>query len=315
VTVRPVYVGFAPLASCHWQSLANLLESHGFADAKRRICLSWGFSWNGEDGVLGNSGRWLRSFNEVFDAELLREEFESWAQANRRERVLLATGKPFVAEIDSYEVPSEYRDSEHVPHTVLVLQRDARRAVLLDTMNMPELREYPTVHYRRMRTHTCVDRLHLYSLVCAPRRDLVAEDLLGEVYRLFEESWACDVDALEAYLDWVAPERAGEIDVCRVGAERLFLASTFALLAEVRPALSAVSHGLASLSKRWYLLHTLAGPGMVMSSNKRDRIRRLLADLHERELRLAETFRRESENPSDRPQTLSFALDSMETNR
>jgi hypothetical protein len=165
-----------------------------------------------------------------------------------------------------------------------------------------------------MRGHACVDRLHLYSSVGAPQGEPGAEQLVGEVHRLFEASWPNDVEVLDAYLEWAAAHPTSELDVCRVGAERLFLAGTFALLAQARPALRAVSDGLASLSKRWYLLHTIAAAGMVGSAKKQERMRRLLAELRERELRLAETFRREG-RPSEDGRILSLASDCMETDR
>lgn len=285
--VEPLYSGFVPLASCHWQGLANLLESQGLARARQKVCLTWGFSWDGPGGPLGHSGRWLRLFDKVFDAAVAREEFDSWQQAEQRERALAAAGLPFVAEIDAWEVPSEHHLRRHVAHTVLVLERGANEVVVLDTMNLPEPRIYSLAQYSRMRTDPCVDRLHLYSSTRRPRRDPPPELVLAEAASDLHANRGDDMASLDGYIAWAEAE-AEPLDVCRVGAERLQLAATFALLAERESALLEISRGLASLSKRWYLVHTLAE--QQGGHEGRPRQLRLLAELREREMRLSERF-------------------------
>src|SRR5258708_38180815 len=55
--VAPVYTGQTPIATCHWQSLANIFLAQGLSEAWPKLGLSRGCGWDSREIVFG-SGRW-----------------------------------------------------------------------------------------------------------------------------------------------------------------------------------------------------------------------------------------------------------------
>jgi hypothetical protein len=287
IDVRPVYQGFAPLASCHFQGVANILEAQGLPDALRKICISWGFSWDGESPTLWHGNRWIELANEAHGLALSRRDFASWSEATRVEAELLERGLPFVAEIDSFYVPSEYEGTTHVSHTVTVLAHRDGQVAVLDSMNQPRVVWYPEDRYAEMRTDACVDRHHLYVSEQPPSRLCDATGLLELFGAALNRNWAGDLAVLDDYLAW-AEQSEATLDVCRPGAERLYLAALFALLAEHDPALDGMRRHFLSLSKRWYLVHSIAEQAGSVRRSQEERLRRLLRGLRDREAAVAD---------------------------
>jgi hypothetical protein len=282
--VPAVHAGFQPIASCHFQSMANILEQQGLRDAARRICPSWGFSWPNGDATLWRGDRWMAVLNDLHGLALAREDFASRAEAARFERDLHERGLPFVGEVDAFELPSDYEGREHVVHTVVVVRRDADGVVIVDSMNRPDEAVYDDARYERMRTGPCVEDHRLYWSAHGPRREPSLLDVADALRRDLDEHWEEGLDTVGAYLAWL--ECTGTMpDIARVGGERLYLASVFELLGELDARLGGFATGFTALSRRWYLAHSLA----VQAGEAGDpaRLRRLIAGLRDREAAFA----------------------------
>ena len=285
--VAPVYTGFQPLAACHWQGVANILAWQGMVDADRKVCPSWGFSWDGRSAVLRRGDRWIATLNETHDLAVERMDFATADEADAAELRLAERELPFVAEIDAFEVRSDYAGREHVAHTVVVLDRRPDRATILDTMNHPEPVVVDAERYRRMRTHPCVDAHHLYVSPHPPRREATTEQIAAAFARSLERHWRADLAGLDAYRARLASSGA-MADVARVGGERLYLARLFGLLGELDAALADAAAAFLSLSRRWYLAHNLAVSALPVPDerSREERVRRLVGDLQAREMDL-----------------------------
>jgi hypothetical protein len=256
--LRAVYRGQAPYASCHYQCLGNVLEAQGLRHAEGRLCMTWGFAWDGGDRLHG-SRRWMEAANRMHGIELAERRFAHPEAAFVAEAELLARGEPFVVGVDSYAIPSEHTGRAHVPHSVVVLGARAGGVAILDPMNLPEASSYDDGAYRAMRSHPCVEDTVLFTSGAAPSRDPADDVLLEALVADLDEHWLDDLAALDAYVG-AASWRTG-VDVCRVGAERLYLGALLRHLARERPALASVAHGMQSLARRWYLTHTMALQG------------------------------------------------------
>jgi hypothetical protein len=279
--VEPRYTGFVPLATCHLQAIANLLEAQGLPDARRRVGLAWGCRWSGRDGILDNSGRWIAGVNAAYGLDVARVEFATWAEAVAYEERLFAAGLPFVAQVDAYELPSDYQHREHVHHTVIVLSRSNAHVEILDTANNPVPVRYRRAHYERMRTGPPIERHHLYVSRRPPQRT----DNGGARTQLrtaIERHRHGDGARLDEYIAWAASHDAS-LDVCRVAAERMYAASAIERLAAQDGRLTALAEQAAAISERWYLLHTIGLHAPASRRSQRERLLRLLHELRDRE--------------------------------
>jgi hypothetical protein len=287
--VAAIHIGFQPLAACHWQCVANILEAQGLARADRKVCPSWGFSWDGRTAVLRRGDRWIETLNVTHGLDLRRADFETWGEAEAAELSIAERGLAFVAEIDAFEVRSEYAGRTHVAHTVVVLDRRPDTVTILDTMNHAKPVVIPGEHYRRMRTHPCVEGHHLYVSWQRPRWEATPKDIAANFARSLRRHWAGDLAQLDAYRAWL-DENDEMADVARVGGERLYLAGLFAFLGEDDEAFEDVVPSFLSLSRRWYLAHSIAISAVPVPSgrSRRARVRRLLTDLRAREAELHE---------------------------
>ncbi|MEV8637655.1 hypothetical protein AB0395_39025 [Streptosporangium sp. NPDC051023] len=285
--VAAVHTGFQPLATCHWQGVANILEAQGLAGADRKVCPSWGFSWDGNSTVLRRGDRWIETLNATHELDVRRMDFATWDEAEAAELSIAERKLAFVAEIDAFEVHSEYAGREHVAHTVVVLDRRPDAATILDTMNRPEPVVVSGEHYRRMRTHPCVEAHHLYVSSHPPRREATLEEIAATFARSLGRHWADDLARFDAYRAWLG-ENGEMADVTRVGGERLYLAGLFTLLGELDEAFGDAAPSFLSLSRRWYLTHGLAISAVPVAGgrSREARVRRLLTDLRARETEL-----------------------------
>lgn len=285
--VVAVYTGFQPLATCHWQGIANILEAQGLVRADRKVCPSWGFSWDGRSTALRRGNRWIEALNATHGLDVQRADFANWPEAEAVEFSIAEHGLAFVAEIDAFEVRSEYSGREHVAHTVIVLNRQPNAATILDTMNHPEPVTVSGEHYRRMRTHPCVEAHHLYVSWHPPRREATLEEIAATFAQSLGRHWAGDLKQFDAYCDWL-DATAEMADVAAVGGERLYLAGLFALLGNLDRVFISAASSFLSLARRWYLAHDLASSAIPARSghSREARVCRLLTDLRAREAEL-----------------------------
>lgn len=289
VSLTPVYTGFQPIASCHFQCTANLLEAQGLPDAARKVCPSWGFSWPQRGPALWRGNRWIDVLNRLHGLSIERVDFGSWCEAQDFEADLLERDLPFVAEVDAYELPSEYERREHVSHTIIVLRRDGKRVVVLDAMNRPREAAYTVDRYERMRTNACVDAYHLYYSPGPPARVATPVEIAAAFADDLDHHWAAGLAVVDDYLDWLEATGAAP-DIARVGGERLYLGELFSLLGELDPRLAELSTAFGSLASRWFLAHSLAVQADG-SGASHARLHRLIRELRDREAELAETVR------------------------
>lgn len=286
--IEPRFTGFAPIATCHWQSLGNIIAAYGVPEGWRRLGLSWGARWPG-GGVLLGGGRWRCLLEELFGITVEVHTPDSAEAADRLEAALAAAGHAFVAEVDAFHLPSPYQGSQHVVHTVVVTDRGPDRVVVLDTTNNPEPVELPVDEYRRMRGSPCAGRIEPY-LLYLPRltgdRALHGPSVATAVRADLARHGHADLASLDGFVDWAAG--ADEpLSVCRVAAERHQAALLHDLLAELGvPGSAEVATRLRSLAEDWYLIHMLTEHPSAGQPRHRERLLRLLRRLAvvEREL-------------------------------
>lgn len=285
VTLTPRHTGFVPIATCHWQSLSNILAEAGFADAERSLCPSWGVRWPG-GGVLFGAGRWRRQVAVLFDVRIDERCFEQLAECERFELSLSAAGVPFVVEVDAFYLASQYRDVAHVVHTVVVVARRADSAVIIDTTNNPVPATVPIDEYLRMRGSPCDGRLEPYKLyTCEPARYRTPPpaEILRAIGRERMAYGAADLEQLYAFVDWYA--RGTEpINVCRTAAERHGAAALFDVLAARRVEGAAeMAQMLHALAEDWYMVHMLTVHPKADGPSHRGRVLRFLHRLADAE--------------------------------
>lgn len=275
--VRPVYTGFAPIATCHWQSLANILAARGLADALRKLVLSWGFRWDG-GGILFGSGRWPTMLMDLFGV-VIDQHTCTKKQAEVLELDLAKHGLPFVAEIDAFFVTSPYQGQEHVVHTVVVTARDSHRVDILDTTNNPRQITVPAAAYRAMRSSESAGRIEPWKLFVpstGPTRVPATEEILDAIQADVRLHGEADLAQLGEFVDhYESSDRS--VNVCRAAAERFQAAQAFDLLAEEGVTGAAdLATTLRSLSDQWYLVHMLTTHPRGDESRQRRRVARLL---------------------------------------
>lgn len=289
LTIKPIYQGSASIATCHFQNLANILEVQGLKDARRRICLSWGFSWRG-GGILYGGNRWNDICNETYGTKLSQMYFPTWEEAERFEEELLSAGIPFVAEVDAYMLPSPYQNNEHVVHTVTVLSKEHGSVTILDNTNNPVPVRYSNEDYQLMRSLPCEGRVEPYFLyVSLPFTPIDSghDSVIKIFYQSLRNHWEQNLATLEAFTAWVEGS-INPINVCRVAGEREYLQLLFEKLGENQPDLAHFANDFADLSDRWYLLHMITANENNVNRPQRPRIVRLLQELRCLENSLAE---------------------------
>lgn len=285
--LRTCFTGFTPIATCHWQSIANVLAAQGFDDALRRLGLSWGIRWDGGELLFGG-GRWLHLLDELFGVAVDRISAVDPAEAEASELAYLAERRPLVVEVDAFYLPSAYEGTEHVVHTVILLDRDDREAVVVDAMNNPTPARIPIDRYRAMREEPCAGRAEPHVLFAPapgpywerPPAEVDAA-VRADVARRGPESIA----RLERFAAWAS---AGDspINVCRVAAERYQAAILFDLLDEHGVAGACeLAAELRALSDAWYMLHMLTIHERAAQERNRRRILRILDGLVDAERR------------------------------
>jgi hypothetical protein len=283
-TVTARYTGFAPIGTCHWQALANVLLAHGLADARRRLGLSWGIRWDGSE-ILRGGGRWAALLEDLFGARVEDRQFASAEAADRHERALAERRLPFVAEIDAFHVPSPYEGEAHVVHTVIVAERSPDAVVILDTTNRPVPVAVPLGRYREMRAAPCEGRAEphrLYAPQAGPYRDVSAPVVLAAVRSDVARHAGSSLAALDAFTDRYesAGGREGPVNVCRVAAERHQAALVFdRLAADGIAGAAGVAAELRALAEQWYAVHMLTAHPQAGGDRHRARILRFLRRL------------------------------------
>ena len=291
MNVTAVYSGFQPLASCHFQGMANILAAQGVRDAETCLGMSWGFSRRPGTAALAGANRWMALINRTHGLRIVRSAFTNWQEADRHERALAARGLPFVAEVDSFDLPSEYFHLNHVPHTVIVLSRNRSGTFVLDPMNGTPVTRYDPSMWQEMRSHPCVDSCHLYASPQPPSQHPESTAMLSAFRDDHARHWASDREVLANFLaDMDASDL--QVDVCRVGAERL---QTSRFLDGRGGEIRSFADDFLSLSRRWYLVHTLAEQSDHRDTRQRARLLRLLRELSEREESVSGRIMRELE--------------------
>jgi hypothetical protein len=277
----PPFRGFAPIASCHWQGIANILARHGMPDALRRVAPSWGIRWPG-GGTLYGGGGWQPMLRALFGATVHVHTAPTLDETEKIEQWASDSGRPFVAEVDAWYLPSPYQDTEHVVHTVVVMSRTPEGAVVADTMNNPRPTLIRRARYQQMRGHPCAGRLEPYKLYIpepGPYRDLPASEIADAVRGEVARQAARSLSDLAAFIGWHA--RVGEpVDICRVAGERHQAAMLFDMLAGGAAgwALAGAAR-MAELRDDWYMVHMLTAHERAHETRQRLRAGRLLRQL------------------------------------
>ncbi|WP_139488146.1 hypothetical protein [Brevibacillus dissolubilis] len=287
LSVEPIYTGFSSIATCHYQNLANILEAQGLADARRKICLSWGFGWREEavPGILYGGNRWADVSSQAFSLQLKKMVFDSWETASAYEDEVIAAGVPYVVEVDAFVLPSPYHDKEHVVHTVTVLNKEDGSVTILDNTNNPAPARYTLDHYKEMRSHPCEGRedpFVLYVSLPANPVNAVTNTAMQALLHAVERHWDQDVVVLDAFMEW-AGSNTEPINVCRVAGEREYLQLLFQWFSEDHPNLAPIAQEFGDLADRWYLLHMMTANETTVHTAKRARNLRLLQELRQRE--------------------------------
>ncbi|MEV0135520.1 hypothetical protein AB0H83_44605 [Dactylosporangium sp. NPDC050688] len=290
---EPRYTGFAPIASCHWQGLANILACHPVAEPLRWLGASWGARWHG-DGILYGGGRWARQLHTITGIDVVQHTAPDGPAAAALELDLTRRGTPFVAEVDAFHLPSPYQGREHVVHTVIVTDRGAEHATIVDSTNNPRPVRLTIDAYQQMRSSPCEGRTEPFKLY-APSgartaRQPTAAVVLDAVVTDLTTHAAADLAAIRAFTD--AHETGSTpVNVCRPAAERFQAALLFDWLAEHdQPGAAGTARTLRELSDAWYLVHMLTTHPASTTARHRRRVTRLLHDAGYGEERLLSTL-------------------------
>lgn len=287
------YTGFAPIATCHWQSLANILAEQGLENADRSLCVSWGF--RDEGTVLFGGGRWPDMLKRLHGIEVRDLSFADDAEGDAFELAFAKEGRAFVAEIDAFYVPSPYRGNEHVVHTVIVVDRTDQGATILDTTNNPVPVRIGLPEYRTLRGSPCAGRLdprRLYAAWGTPDRRPRPIDVADAVRQDIRQHADKDLEHLKAFIQRFEASHE-RINVCRAAAERHGASRLFALLAERGVAGAAeVRDRLRGLADEWYLVHMLSEHSRADEQRQRHRLSRKLRGLLAAEAQVYDEIRR-----------------------
>jgi hypothetical protein len=278
---RPIYSGSAPFGSCHLQCVANLLAWQQVADAAAALCPTWGFSWPGGRALHG-SDRWVAAAQALHRIDISERHFPNFAAAHAAERESTAMGYPVAATVDAWYLPSPYQRNEHIAHCVIVTNSSAGDVWIIDPMNRPEPTRYSLREWEEMRSAACTGNLRSIFLTSGPRRRPTGTELVRFLGGDIRTHQSQDHQQCAAFLAPGGRTGSGPLDVSEVAAERLYLAKLVKRAARDAPGLACVADRLVSLSRRWYLAHSLgreaAGQDEVL-----ERQVRLLRELADRE--------------------------------
>ncbi|WP_223770762.1 BtrH N-terminal domain-containing protein [Streptomyces huiliensis] len=281
----PVHTGSTPYGTCYQQCVANLAAWYGLPDAEDVLVTTWGFGWDGGT-VLRGSDRWVAAAARLYGLPLQERRFGSYEELRALEGAELTAGSPLAAAVDAYWLPSEYEGVEHLAHCVLLTGRDADGVTLVDPMNRPEPVRYPEERWRTLRSADAADGFRTFLLSGGPTRKPTAQELVRAVSEDRQAHHEQDTAALAAYIEACDTAEAGTLDVSGAAAERHFLSKLFHHVALDVPELVPVAAEAASLTRRWYLVHTLSRESGGSPEGRR-RLVRMLRDLQGREQRLA----------------------------
>ncbi|WP_171167690.1 BtrH N-terminal domain-containing protein [Streptomyces sp. I05A-00742] len=285
IDIVPVYTGTTPFGTCYQQCVANLAAWHGLPDAEDVLVTTWGFGWDG-GSVLRGSDRWVTAAAGLYGMPLQERRLGSAEELLAVETAEVAAGRPLAAAVDAYWLPSEYEGVEHIAHCVLVSGRDEHGVTVIDPMNHPEPARYGEERWRTLRSADAADGFRTFLLAAGPTRKPSAQDLVRAVHADRRDHRESDATALAGYIEACDTGGPGTIDVSGVAAERHFLGRLFRHLADVEPELEPLAAEAASLTRRWYLVHTLSRESGGSPEGLR-RLVRMLRDLQSREERLA----------------------------
>jgi hypothetical protein len=253
------YKGTTPIATCHWQWIANVLAADGFASAWEHMGLSWGCRQIGP--VLFGLASWPALLREVCGAEVEIRTYESAQAARDDELSFSAAGWPLVAEVDSRFLTEADETFGDEVHAVLVVERGPERVRLVDDRVGPTIWTYTRLQYEEMRASPCEWRAEPHKLYVvrgpATRRPAPSEvfELMRDAVRRTSER---SVEVLRDYVDAVARSEV-RADVCRAAGERFQAARTLEYLSTAGVAVAGrPAELLHALSNDWYLAHMLA---------------------------------------------------------
>jgi hypothetical protein len=275
------YEGITPIATCHWQWIANSLAASGYGEYWERLGLAWGCRWPGS-GVLFGSADWTVVLHRAFGADVDVLTFPQAADARAEELSMSAAGLPFVVEVDEFYLPPGSADPAHIVHAMLVLERAPHYVRLVDSRTSAQVVLMDASSYELMRSSACQGRVQphkLYVIRQGPSADPTPAELLHEVRQHLARGQQQSQQALRRY---IADMRQSDdpIDVCRVAGERYQAALLFGYFAVAGlPKMADIQAQLSGLSDAWYLVHMLASHPRGRESRARERQLRLLERL------------------------------------
>lgn len=260
-SIEAKYLGDTPIATCHWQALANILDARGVDRADQVLCPTWGFGWRG-DQILFGGLRWPGLVGALYGAEIRLLNWPAMDECRRDELALSGAGHAFVAEVDAYYLAnSPYQGQSHVVHTIAVSERTETAVSMIDLTNDPRPVVISAAEYERMRMAPCLGRdssLLIYAPVAVrprlPTPAEVAKVLHDDLSRHVEQDRRC----FSSFLDWCA-DSGRTPEVPRVAAERRQAGQYFRMLGDLGlPRARVFENELTQLSERWYVIHMLS---------------------------------------------------------
>jgi len=286
LTSLPVRAEDAPYGSCHLQAVTNLLAFSGVPHAPDRIGLSFG-ARRTADAVLTGGDRWIRLAGEAFGVNLHEGHAEDAAAATAMEAEALGAGAAVAAVVDSFHLPSPFTGRVHLAHCVLLVGSDDDAVTVIDPMNRPAPTRYPAAAWTDMRSAACVDRFRMFTCPGRARRRPSAGELLRTIQTDIALHRDSDARELAGFVAWAERIAVLTFDVAGVAAERTYLAALLGDLAAQHTSLRAIAESVASLARRWYLLHTLGLAQPDATGPQRDRLVSLLRSTADADTRMA----------------------------
>lgn len=277
----PPYRGFAPIATCHWQCIANIFALYGLPDAEIWMSPAWGIRWPGGSTLYG-SGGWRDMLRTLLGATVHEYTALSCAEAADIEQRAAGAGRMYVPEVDAWFLSSPYAGTEHVVHTVVVTALTDDGVTIIDPMNNPVPVDVPLSRYRQMREHPAAGRLEslkLYIPEPGPYRDIDPADAATLVRDQVAAQATRSLRDLAAFIGWLAGTDE-PADVCRVAGER-HQAAIFldALAGRGVDAAKESATLMSKLRDDWYMLHMLTTHEKAGQARMRRRLQRMLGDL------------------------------------
>jgi hypothetical protein len=282
-----------PIATCHWQLLADLLSRRGRPGFTDKLGLAWGCRFPAP-GVLFGAMAWNSVLAELTGAVVSIERFADQSACREREIALSAQQMPFVAEVDEFYLPGHASPRQHVVHAVSVLERTRQYARVVDLRVGAEVVDLAAIDFDRMREAPCNGRVEprkLYALTTLPDREPTPTAILSGVRDGLRALHPRSMQQLDHFIQW-AGDCDQPIDVCRSAGERFQAARLLRCLAGERVAgAEQIGDLLQCLTDDWYLVHIL-GTQPQLDGRRRERAVRLLKRVARAEVDLAELMLR-----------------------